>query len=115
VEALAPDGSYTNPDYAVEGGVREGRDAVRASLQQLHDNFDYVEVIVKELIEGPEGVLVVVYADASGRESGAPLQGTFFHALRFRGDEVVDFAWFVERAEGLRAVGLAPGGAEQQQ
>ena len=106
MEGLAADGTLTNPDYAVEGGVREGRDAVRAALQALQDGFDYTAVTVEELIEGPDGLLVVVYMEASGRESGAPLQGRFFHVFRFRGDEVVDFAWFVAREEGLRAVGL---------
>ena len=106
LDGFAEDATFTNPEYAVEGGVREGREAVRASLQALHEGFAYAGVAIEDLVEGPSGLLVVARMDASGRESGARMEVRFFHVFRLRGDEVVDFAWFRSLEEGRRAIGL---------
>jgi ketosteroid isomerase-like protein len=101
-----PDSTYTNPDYAVEGGVRSGFDEVRAGFRALHDEFEYSAVDIEQILEGPDGILVVVHAQATGRVSGAPLDGRFFHVLRIQDRQVVDFAWFTSLEEGRGAVGL---------
>jgi ketosteroid isomerase-like protein len=104
---FVPDATFTNPDYAIEPGVREGREAVRESFQALHEGFDYASLEVEELVEGPDGLLVLVRMVAHGRGSGAPLEASFVHVFRFRGEQVSDFAWFRTAEEGRRAVGLA--------
>jgi ketosteroid isomerase-like protein len=104
--AFRPDATMTNPEYAVDDGVRVGRDEVRAGLQSLHDQFEYAGVEIEELLEGPRGVLVVARMEARGRGSGAPLVGRFFHVFRMSGEQVVDFAWFRSLEEGREAVGL---------
>ena len=104
--SFAPQATLTNPDYAVEGGVRSGREQVRAGLQSLHDDFEYSLLELEEIVEGPEGVLVVVRFEARGKVSGAPVDDRFVHVLRMRGTEVLDFAWFTTVEEGRRAVGL---------
>jgi ketosteroid isomerase-like protein len=103
---FAPDATFTNPPYAIEGGVRRGADEVRASFQALHDQFEFDSVQVEELIEGPDGVLAIVQLDARGRTSGAPLQGRFFHRWRLRDGKVTDFAWFSGPQEARAASGL---------
>src|SRR5918997_6620112 len=90
---FAPDGTFTNPPYAIEGGVRRGHDELRVSFQALHDEFEFRSLEIEELIEGPEGVLAIVRADAGGRSSGAPLHGRFYHSGRLRDGLVADFAW----------------------
>ena len=98
--------TLTNPEYAVEGGVRVGRDQVRAGLKSLHDDFEYSALEVEEMVEGPEGVLVVVRFEARGKVSGAPVDDRFVHVFRMRGLEVLDFAWFTTLEEARQAVGL---------
>src|SRR3954471_24385531 len=88
-----PDATFTNPDYAVERGVRAGRDQVRAGFQALRDQFDYTAIEIEQILDGPDGVLVIARVDARGRSSGAPLDDRFFHVLRLDGGRVVDFAW----------------------
>src|SRR3954470_3075036 len=104
--SFVPEATFTNPAYAVEGGVRVGYDEIRAGFKSLHDEFEYSSLDVEQLIEGPEGVLVVVRFQGSGKTSGAPLDVRFFHVFRMRGEEVLDFAWFTSLEEGRRAVGL---------
>ena len=108
-DALAsfmPDATFTNPDYAVEGGVRAGHEEVRAGFQALHDEFEYSSLEIEQLVEGPDGVLVVVRFEGRGRLSGAPLDERFFHVFRMRGEQVLDFAWFTSLEEARQAVGL---------
>ena len=52
------DAIYVNPPYAMEAGTREGRDAVVEIWNGLHSLFEYDEVEVLEISEGPGGVLV---------------------------------------------------------
>jgi ketosteroid isomerase-like protein len=103
---FAPDATFTNPPYAIEGGVRHGRDEVGVSLQALHDQFEFRSTQIEELIEGPRGVVAIVRIDASGRSSGAPLHGRFFHSWRLRDGLVTDFAWYATLEEARTAVGL---------
>jgi ketosteroid isomerase-like protein len=106
IDGFLPEATLTNPEYALEGGVRRGRDQLRTGLQALHNEFEYSELEVEELIEGPDGVLVLARMRASGRGSGAPLEARFAHVLRFENDLVVDLAWFRTAEEGRQAVGL---------
>ena len=101
-----PDATFTNPSYAVEGGVRAGRDQVRSGFQALRAEFDYASIDIEDIVQGPTGVLVIARVDARGRTSGAPLDDRFFHVLRMEAGRVVDFAWFLNADEGRRAVGL---------
>ena len=106
MDAFDPDVRMVNPEYAVDGGVREGHAGMRAALEGLHDQFDYERIEVERLEEGPDGVLGVFRMVVSGRVSGAPLDQTFTHVFRFRGDLVLELLWFRTLAEGRRAVGL---------
>ena len=106
LEVFDPDAKLINPEYAVEGGIRHGRDGVRTALMNLHEQFDYERVEVEQIEEGPDGVLVVFRMVVSGRVSGAPLDQCFAHAIRLRDGLVVDFRWFRTAAEARHAVGL---------
>jgi ketosteroid isomerase-like protein len=104
--SFVPEATFTNPEYAVEGGVRVGHEQVRAGFESLHQQFDYTALDIEQLVEGPDGVLVVVRFQGRGKASGAPLDERFFHVFRMRGEEVLDFAWFTSLEEARRAVGL---------
>ncbi len=104
LEIFDPDVRLINPDYAIDGGVRQGRDGVRAALAGLHDQFDYERIVVERIEEGSDGLLVVFRMVVSGRASGAPLDQCFTHVFRFRGELVAEFLWFRTLDEGRRAL-----------
>ena len=104
--SFVSEATFTNPAYAVEGGVRVGHDEIRAGFRALHAEFEYSSLEIEQLIEGPQGVLVVVRFQGSGKTSGAPLDVRFSHVFRMRGEEVLDFAWFTSLEEGRGAAGL---------
>jgi ketosteroid isomerase-like protein len=103
---FAEDVVLENPDYAMESGTREGIDGARTGLQNLHDQFACMDLDVIEVAEGPDGVLVVARAKASGRVSGAPIDATFSHVFGFRDGRVVRYRWFATVPEGRAAAGL---------
>jgi ketosteroid isomerase-like protein len=106
LELFDPDVRMVNPEYAIDGGVREGRPGVRAALTGLNEQFDYERIEVERIEEGPDGVLGVFRMVVRGRVSGAPLDQCFTHVFRFRGELVYEFLWFRTLEEGRRAVGL---------
>jgi ketosteroid isomerase-like protein len=106
LEAFAPNATLVNPEYAVDGGVRQGRDELGAALIALHEQFAYEELEVERIEEGPAGVAVDIRMVVSGRSSGARLEQRFSHVLRLRDELVVELLWFSTPAEGRRAAGL---------
>jgi ketosteroid isomerase-like protein len=106
LEAFDPDATLVNPEYAVDGGVRQGHAQLGAALAALHEQFDYERIDVERIEQGPDGVVVVLRVTVSGRTSGARLQQDFTHVFRLRDELVVEFLWFNTPAEGRRAAGL---------
>jgi ketosteroid isomerase-like protein len=97
-----------NPDYAMEGGVREGLASLREGLRNLHDQFDYHSLEIQEMIEGEAGVLVIARLRASGRSSRVPIDEVFSHVFRIHDGRVVSYEWFRTREEGLAALATEP-------
>ena len=106
LEAFAPDATLVNPEYAVDGGVRRGHAELGVALTELHEQFDYQELEVERIEEGPAGVAVDIRMIVSGRTSGARLEQRFSHVLRLRDELVVELLWFATPAEGRGAAGL---------
>jgi ketosteroid isomerase-like protein len=102
-----PDAVYVNPSYAVETGTRQGTPALTDVWRSLHEMFEFSEVQVEELREGPNGVFVLLRLEGRGRVSGAPTLLSQAHVLELRDGRAVSLAWFGTREEGLRAAGLA--------
>jgi uncharacterized protein len=100
------DAIYVNPPYAMEGGTREGRDAVVEIWNGLHSLFEYDSVEVQEITEGPEGVLVVVRYHGRGKASGAPVDVPMAHVVSMRDGRVTRLAWYGTREEAAEAAGL---------
>ena len=100
------DAVYVNPPYAMEGGTREGRDAVVEIWNGLHSLFEYDSVDVLEITEGPEGILVVVRYYGRGKASGAPVDVPMAHVVSIRDGRVARLAWYGTRDEAAEAAGL---------
>jgi ketosteroid isomerase-like protein len=96
-----------NPEYALEAGEEEGREAAAATFQSTLDWLTLESLDIEELLEGPKGVLVMIRLRGEGRGSGVPVDVRYAHAIEFEDDRVQRFTWFETREEGLAAVGLA--------
>ena len=102
-----PDAEYVNPDYAVEAGTRQGTAQLTQVWSSLHEMFEFEELHIDEIREGPGGVFVHLRLTGHGRVSGAPTLLSQSHVLKLRDGRAVSLAWFGTREEGLRAAGLA--------
>jgi len=102
-----PDSQVANPDYALESGSAAGREAAASSFLGTLEWMSLDSIDVEELVEGPEGVLVMVRLRGEGRGSGVPVDVRYAHAIELDGDRVRRFTWFETREEGLAAIGLA--------
>jgi ketosteroid isomerase-like protein len=100
------DAIYVNPPYAMEGGTREGRDAVEEIWNGIYSLFEFETVDVLEITEGASGVLVVVRYRGRGRTSGAPVDVPMAHVVDIRDGRVARLAWYGTRAEAVEAAGL---------
>jgi ketosteroid isomerase-like protein len=103
------DSRVANPDYALEGGEAEGRQAAAATFQSTLDWLKLESIDVEEIAEGPDGVLVMIRLRGEGRASGVPVDVRYAHAIEYdvEGNRVQRFTWFETREEGLAAVGLS--------
>ena len=72
----------------------------------LHSLFEYDSVEVKEITEGPAGVLVVVRYHGRGKTSGAPVHVPMAHVVDIRDGRVARLAWYGTREEAAEAAGL---------
>ena len=106
MEDFAVDTRFVNPEYALESGEREGREGVEDAFQSVHEWMKLESLDVEEVVEGPEGYLVVVRIQGVGRASGIPVDARYVHVLHYRDDRVYRFTWFDTREEGLAAIGL---------
>ena len=102
-----PDSRVANPDYALEGGEASGREAAATSFLGTLEWLSLESIDVEELLEGPDGVLVMVRLRGEGRGSGVPVDVRYAHAIELDDDRIRRFTWFETREEGLAAVGLA--------
>ena len=100
---LADDIEYVNPSYAVETGVRYGRDSFRV-VRNTYGDFKVRPV--EFLDAGPEDVVVLAHYTASGSGSGVPVTGEHGYIWSVRGGKAVRFRWFQSHREALEAAGL---------
>ena len=100
---IAEDVEYVNPPYAVESGVRIGRDA----FGRIRDAIDDVRVEPHRFVEAGDDVVVVV-GTLTGRshEAGVPVEIEQGYVWTIHDGQAVRFRWFQSAAEALEAAGL---------
>ena len=93
-----------------EAGPHYGRDAIRDYMRNdfLRD-FAGATISGEEFIDAGDSVLVRVDQRASGPRSGVPVRMRYYQVWTFRGDRVIRIESIMERADALKAVGLANG------
>ena len=102
-ELIADDIEYVNPPYAVEPGVRRGRESfkvVRETYEDFHFEADrYVDA-------GGDVVVALGRYSASGPASGISVTGEHGYVWTIRDGRAVRFEWFQSHREALEAAGI---------
>jgi ketosteroid isomerase-like protein len=101
-EFIAEDAEYVNPPYAVEPGIRRGREA----FMSVRDTYADFRVDIAELIDAGDDVVVLARFSASGPRSGVRLEGEHGSVWTVRDGQGVRFQWFRSHREALEAAGV---------
>jgi ketosteroid isomerase-like protein len=102
-ELIADDIEYVNPPYAVEPGVRYGRE----SFKVVRDTWEDFRFDVDRLVDaGGDVVVALGRYSASGPASGIPVTGDHGYVWTIRDGRAVRFEWFQSHREALEAAGI---------
>ena len=89
-------------------GIYHGHEGLADWNRHWNEAWGESEWSVDELIDAGDHVVVVVSARASGRTSGAPVEGFMGAGVwTLRDGKVASVVWFQTRAEALEAAGLS--------
>jgi ketosteroid isomerase-like protein len=100
---VAEDLEYVNPSYAVEPGIRIGRDAF-GSVRETYPDFMFH---IDRYVDAGDDVVVLGRYTASGGASGIELEGDHGYVWTIKDGVAVRFQWFQSHREALEAAGLA--------
>jgi uncharacterized protein len=87
--------------------VYHGHDGVRACFRDLFDAFSTFDYTVESLADQGDHVLALVHEHGVGRASGVIIDRHHHAAWSIRDGKVVRMRAYLDRAEALKAVGLA--------
>jgi ketosteroid isomerase-like protein len=88
-------------------GSYRGHDGVRSWWQNLHDAFPDLALEVLEVRDLGDVTLGAVRFHGHGRQSGAPIDETFWQVAHWRDGNVIRYSSHNSEAEALEAVGLS--------
>jgi ketosteroid isomerase-like protein len=88
------------------GRVHKGPDGWQAFVGEWLESWDSYSVEVKGLTRNGNRVLVDLVQSGVGKGSGLEFSEPFAQVLTFRGEKVVRFEIFIDRADAERAAGL---------
>jgi ketosteroid isomerase-like protein len=89
-------------------GVFHGPEAANQSLDELTESFENLVFEPEELIEAPDGrIVVMIRAHARGRGSGIQLDNPIAWVFTIRDGQAARLDVYEERSDALRAAGLA--------
>jgi ketosteroid isomerase-like protein len=96
---------WVNPPYAVEPGVRRGRDRFTTVMESLHDSFVFFEHLPGEFRD--LGDTILCFATFRARTWGdLELEKEEPQVWTLREGQILRLQWFHDRVEALEAVGL---------
>jgi len=97
---IDPELEYVNPSYAVESGVRRGRDTL-ARIREVYPDF---RVETERFVDVGDEVAVIGLARGTST-SGVEVTWRQGYVWTIRDGSAVRFRWFNDPDEALRAVG----------
>jgi ketosteroid isomerase-like protein len=101
-DLIADDLEYVNPPYAVEPGVRYGRESFKV-VRETYEDFRFE---VDRFVDAGDVVVALGRYSASGRASGVSVTGDHGYVWTIRNGRAVRFAWFQSHREALEAAGV---------
>jgi len=93
---------YVNPSYAIESGVRHGRDAL-ATIREVYPDF---HIDTERFIDAGDDVVVIGLAGGTST-SGVQVKWRQGYIWTVRDGIAVRVRWFNDPAEALAAAGIA--------
>lgn len=106
VARIAEDGELIPLRAQLEGTTYRGREGARRFWEDLHADWEDLELPVEELRDLGDRVLTLGRFTARGRASGVDLDVPIGQIWKLRDGEVVWMKAFSDPAEALRAAGL---------
>jgi ketosteroid isomerase-like protein len=91
---------------AIESAFR-GNEGVYAYFRTLDDAYEHFQLVMSEFIDAEAAVLAAGRAEWRGKASGAQADTRLLIAFWLRAAKVLRTESFTDRAEALKAVGLA--------
>ena len=99
-DLIDPELEYVNPPYAVESGVRRGRDTL-AAIREVYPDF---HIETERFVDAGDEVAVIGLARGTSI-SGVDVTWRQGYVWTIREGTAVRFRWFNDPDEALRAVG----------
>jgi ketosteroid isomerase-like protein len=93
-----------------ESATYYGPDAVRRFFAQWSGAFEGFGFEPEEFVDGGEHVLVLLRQWGRGKATGVPVENRTWQVFTFRDGRIVHCRGYPEKAEALKAAGLAPAG-----
>ena len=97
---------YVNPPYAVEPGVRRGRDAVGQAMRGFAEVWEESRHQLHELFDCGDAVVASVTWYTRSRGSDTELVQEEAHTWTLRDGRIARFEWGQDLAKALEAAGL---------
>ena len=107
---LDEDAKWVEHSDLPEAGSYEGRETIRAFLEQFLDSWDDFDQQIEEVHTEEDCVLLFIRLTASGRGSGIDVQSRYAHLWIMRDDRAVRVDAYYDRDSALAALRAAHGG-----
>jgi ketosteroid isomerase-like protein len=91
----------------IDEAASSGFAAMRADMERWASAFDDLKVTFEELIDAGDQIVVVAHHKGRGHASGVEVDTRFYEVYTLCEGKVSRVDEYVERAEALKAVGLA--------
>jgi ketosteroid isomerase-like protein len=105
---ISPDIVYRPVPTFTDSQERRGLAAIRRFMEEWHDAWaaDYTTQ-TESIREYGDAVIALIRFSGHARASGIEIRGGLFQVFRFRDGLIVRLEEFTDRAEALRAAGVA--------
>jgi ketosteroid isomerase-like protein len=96
------------PATEVTGETYRGSDGFARFMETWTEDFDHWSIELEQLVDaGGEQVVAIARQDATGKESGAPVQLKFGVLYELEAGRVIRMRNFLDPAQALRVAGLS--------
>jgi ketosteroid isomerase-like protein len=93
-----------------ESATYHGPDEVRRFFAQWSGAFEGFGFAAEEFVDGGDHVVVLLRQWGRGKATGAAVENRTWQVFTFRDGRIVHCRGYPEKAEALKAAGLAPAG-----